>query len=451
MRYFLYTAYRFFDGVSSWRKQRFTSAGLLVLGIVAVSAGLGINPRQSSIYQVFAFALPLLSVALLFSLFFRVRITVNRKLPKFAQAGEPLTYSLLLHNHSAKQQRGLLINEQFGDPRPSFDEFIRAREPEEDSRNAWDRGTMVYRWMWLVAKNRQAKGKEQPLPTLPPHGKEQIRIEILPLHRGYLELTGITVSRPDPFGLFKACRFFPCYQRVLILPKRYRLPQVDLPGSRRHQPGGISLATSVGNSDEFVSLREYRSGDPLRRIHWKSWARTGKLIVKNYQDEFFVRHGLVLDTFQEQPHSRAFEEAVSLAASFVSTVESQESLLDLMFVGNQAYCFSSGRGVSHTDSMMEILACVRPCHDRPFSELSSLLLNHASRLSGCICILLAWDEQRQDMVKKLRGIGVPLKIIVVTEQADAAEAVKDAGSMRNEPENFHVLAADTMEEGVAGL
>jgi uncharacterized protein (DUF58 family) len=451
MRYFLYTAYRFFDGISSWRKQRFTSAGLLVLGIVAVSAGLGINPRQSSIYQVFAFALPLLSVALLFSLFFRVRITVNRKLPKFAQAGEPLTYSLLLHNHSAKQQRGLLINEQFGDPRPSYDEFIRAREPEEDSRNAWDRGTMVYRWMWLVAKNRQAKGKEQPLPTLPPHGKEQIRIEILPLHRGYLELTGITVSRPDPFGLFKACRFFPCYQRVLILPKRYRLPQVDLPGSRRHQPGGISLATSVGNSDEFVSLREYRSGDPLRRIHWKSWARTGKLIVKNYQDEFFVRHGLVLDTFQEQPHSRAFEEAVSLAASFVSTVESQESLLDLMFVGNQAYCFSSGRGVSHTDSMMEILACVRPCHDRPFSELSSLLLNHASRLSGCICILLAWDEQRQDMVKKLRGIGVPLKIIVVTEQADAAEAVKDAGSMRNEPENFHVLAADTMEEGVAGL
>ena len=422
-----------------------------MLGIVAVSAGLGINPRQSSIYQVFAFALPLLSIALLFSLFFRVRITVNRRLPKFAQAGEPLTYSLLLHNHSAKQQRGLLINEQFGDPRPSFDEFIRAREPEEDRRNAWDRGTMVYRWMWLVGKNRQAKGKEQSLPTLPPHGKEQVRMEILPLHRGYLELTGITVSRPDPFGLFKACRFFPCYQRVLVLPKRYRLPQVDLPGSRRHQPGGVSLASSVGNSDEFVSLREYRSGDPLRRIHWKSWAKTGRLIVKNYQDEFFVRHGLVLDTFQEQPHSRAFEEAVSLAASFVSTVESQESLLDLMFVGNKAYCFSSGRGVSHTDSMMEILACVRPCHDRPFSELSSLLINHASRLSGCICILLSWDEDRQEMVKKLRGIGVPLKIIVVTEQAETVEAAKDAGPMRSDLEDFHVLAADRMEAGVAGL
>ncbi|CAK8720855.1 DUF58 domain-containing protein [Candidatus Electrothrix gigas] len=447
MRFF-YTSYRIFDGISSWRKQRFTAAGLLLLAIFAISAGIGLSPRSSTIYQIFSLALPFLLVSFLFSFFFRVNISVARKLPKFAQANEPLTYSLQLRNQTARQQKGLFINEQFGDPRPTFEEFSRAREPEEDKRNLWDRKTMVYRWMWLVAKNRQAKTKEQALPPLPPHGNEQIRVEVLPLHRGYLELTGITLSRPDPFGLFKACRFLPCYQRVLILPKRYQLPELDLPGSHRHQPGGVALASSVGNSDEFVSLREYRSGDPLRRIHWKSWAKTGKLIVKNYQDEFFVRHGLVLDTFQEQPHSRTFEEAVSLAASFVSTVESQESLLDLMFVGNRAYCFSSGRGLSHTESMMEILACVQPCHDQPFSELSSLLLDHASRISGCICILLTWDEERQEMVKKLQGLGVPLKVIVVTEQVDT---VGDPGPMQADAENFHVLAAGEMEKGVAGL
>lgn len=448
MRYFFYISYKLFDGVSSWRKKHFTSAGLLLLGVLAVSAGLGVNPRSSTTYQVFTLALALLLVAFLFSLFFRIRITITRKLPKFAQAGEPLTYSVQVHNYSPKQQQGLLISEQFGDPRPTYDEFLRAREPEEDSRNAWDRKTMVYRWMWLVSKNRQAKGKEHPLPSLPPHGKEQVRIEVMPLHRGYLELTGITLSRPDPFSLFKACRFLPNYERVLVLPKRYRLPELALPGSHRHQPGGVALASSVGNADEFISLRDYRAGDPLRRIHWKSWAKTGKLIVKNYQDEFFVRHGLVLDTFQEQPYSRAFEEAVSLAASFVSTVENQESLLDLMFVGNKAYCFSSGRGISHTESMMEILACAQPCHDRPFAELSSLLLNHASRVSGCICILLRWDEERQEMIKKMQGLGVPLKVIVITEQVDA---VGDPGPMQSDAENFHVLAAGEMEQGVTGL
>jgi hypothetical protein len=139
---------------------------------------------------------------------------------------------------------------------------------------------------------------------------------------------------------------------------------------------------------------------------------------------------------------------VSLAASFVSTVESQESLLDLMFVGNKAYCFSSGRGVSHTDSMMEILACVQPCHDRPFAELSALLRDHASRVSGCICILLRWDEERQELVKKLLGMGVPLKVIVITEQVDT---VDDPGPMQSDAENFHVLAAGKMEEGVMKL
>ena len=44
------------------------------------------------------------------------------------------------------------------------------------------------------------------------------------------------------------------------------------------------------------SLRDYRPGDPLQRVHWKSFARTGRPVVKEYQDEFFERHALVLDT-----------------------------------------------------------------------------------------------------------------------------------------------------------
>jgi uncharacterized protein (DUF58 family) len=56
--------------------------------------------------------------------------------------------------------------------------------------------------------------------------------------------------------------------------------------------------------------------------------------VKEFEDEFFVRHALVLDTFTDEPHSEILEEAVSVAASFACTVLTQESLLDLLFVGN---------------------------------------------------------------------------------------------------------------------
>jgi uncharacterized protein (DUF58 family) len=217
-----------------------------------------------------------------------------------------------------------------------------------------------------------------------------------------------------------------------------------------HYPGGVALASSVGNSDEFVSLRDYRPGDPMRQIHWKSWAKSGKLIIKNFQDEYFVRHGLILDTFQERPHSRIFEEAVSLAASFVSTIQTHESLLDLMFVGTEAYCFSSGRGISHADKMMEILACVEPCHNKPFSALLPMLMAHASFLSGCICILLSWDEERKEMIKTLKSLKVPLVVLVITDQTEA-DTVYDTDCMKEDQHNFHVLSAGSMEKGLAGL
>ena len=114
----------------------------------------------------------------------------------------------------------------------------------------------------------------------------------MPLRRGVLRLTGTTVAYPEPFGLFRAVTKLPGPRSVLILPKRHPMPVFELPGNMKYQSGGVSLASSVGESEEFVALREYRPGDPLRRMHWKRFAKLGKPIVKEYQDEFFVRHAL---------------------------------------------------------------------------------------------------------------------------------------------------------------
>ena len=103
------------------------------------------------------------------------------------------------------------------------------------------------------------------------------------------------------------------------------------------QSGSVSLASSVGDSEEFVSLRDYRPGDPLRRIHWKSRAKTGQPVVREEQSEYFVRQALILDTFQPESESTILEEAISIAASFACDFHTQESLLDLMFVGLQSW------------------------------------------------------------------------------------------------------------------
>ena len=187
----------------------------------------------------------------------------------------------------------------------------------------------------------------------------------------------------------------PLPQTVLVLPKRYPLPPLALPGGMKYQEGGVALASHVGQSQEFVSLRDYRHGDPLRHIHWRSWAKAGKPIVNEHEDEFFVRHALVLDTFMAAPQSDLFEEAVAVAASFACTVPTQESLLDLLFVGAQAYCFTAGRGLAHSTQLLEVLAGVRPCADQPFRTLEVLVLNHIASTSGCVCVFVEWNEERR--------------------------------------------------------
>jgi uncharacterized protein (DUF58 family) len=264
-----------------------------------------------------------------------------------------------------------------------------------------------------------------------------------------LRFDGVTLARPDPLGLFRAFTTVPSPQTALILPKRYPLPPVALPGTMKYQAGGIALASNVGQSDEFVSLRDYRHGDPLRHIHWRSWAKAGKPVVREFEDEFFVRHALVLDTFSDHPRTDVFEEAVSVAASFACSIRTQESLLDLLFVGPQSYCFTAGRGLARSDQMLEILASVQACRDHLFLELEELVLNHVKVVSGCICIFLSWDKERQRFVEKLLGLGVPVLVLVIV--AAGRQDTIDAGPLRDEPGQFHVLEVGSIESGLAKL
>jgi hypothetical protein len=171
--------------------------------------------------------------------------------------------------------------------------------------------------------------------------------------------------------------------------------------------------------------------------------------VKEYEDEFFVRHALILDTFTTNPHSVVFEEAVSVAASFACTLPTQESLLDLLFVGPQAFCFTAGRGLVHPEHLLEILASVKACRDKPFTALEHLVLEHVNLVSGCVCVLLAWDAPRQNIVRKLQQLGIPLRVILITEPGGAA--AMDPGPLKGHPELFHVLESGAIAEGLAHL
>jgi uncharacterized protein (DUF58 family) len=271
---------------------------------------------------------------------------------------------------------------------------------------------------------------------------------VAPRNRGYLHFSGFDIARPDPLGFCHALFSISAPQTLVVLPKRYRLPAITLPGARKHHARGVHLASSIGNFEEFISLRDYRPGDSMRQIHWKSSAKKSALIIKEYQDEFYVRHALILDTFSDNAMSDIFEEAVSIAASFVCSLQTQESLLDLIFVGDQAYRFSSGRGTASYDRMLEMLAAVNVCRDKPFDAIAPPVFEHLHLLSGCICVLLTWDEARMAFVRSLQSRGVPLLVIVIAAENQATSV--DPGPMKGHENDFLVLKIGHIEEGLAG-
>jgi len=434
----LYWSYRIVSGTRYRAGRRLTRAGWMVVIALVASMMMGTDTDNTVVYQALPILIFMLVTAAVFSFFFRARFAATRLLPRFGTVGQPLYYRAMIKNLSGKVQSDLVYLENISDPRPSYNEWRAAAIAD-------NRKIRPFRVSARRAKrHRLASIKESPVPAMAPKGEVEVRVELEPLKRGVLKFGGVTLARPDPFGLFRGFAKVPLAQTVLILPKRYPLPRIAMPGAMKYQEGGVAMASNIGRSEEFVSLREYRRGDPYRHIHWRSWAKTGKPIVKEFEDEFFVRHALVLDTFIDDPRSEAFEEAVSVAASFACTLITQESLLDLLFVGPQAFSFTAGRGLAHADQMLEILASVRVCTDKTFGKLEHLVVQHAASVSGCICVLLAWDEERRRLVEKLAGLGVPTLVLLVVESGMKPD-------LSRERWDIHVLEAGKIEEGLARL
>lgn len=434
---FFYKAYYRFGNYQFSLQKRVTPAGTLVFMLLLFTAFTGLDVHRTVIYQVFSLVCMIFLFSWLFTQFLRPKkIQTRRVVSKYGSLGKKLEYRIIVKNNSHKVQKGLFIIENPADVRPTFKEFQNTREPGEKKRNWWDRHVYAHRWFWIAHIKKTFSGREQGLPPIQPDSEYEIATSILPLRRGYIHLNSLHVLKPDPLGLTRSGLECKSHDSVLILPKIYDMPALNIPGLRKYQPGGVALASSVGNSGEFFSLREYRPGDPLRHIHWKSWAKTGKPVVKEYQDEYFVRHALILDTFMPKRDLKdmasssldeelLFEEAVNVTASFAALAHKlKDSLMDLMFIEDCMYNFTSGRGVSHTEEMLEVLASVKAVtaedseRGNNFPTLASLVMSKISTLSSCICVFLSWDLERKNFIMELQSQGIYYKGYIIAKNSE---------------------------------
>jgi uncharacterized protein (DUF58 family) len=99
------------------------------------------------------------------------------------------------------------------------------------------------------------------------------------LRRGPLTTGSWTVGAGDVLGLYQGRRVWPDAEVALVLPRF-----AQLAGRREvRELEASAAAPRAGSGNELFGVREYRSGDSLRRIHWRSSARRGELVVREYE------------------------------------------------------------------------------------------------------------------------------------------------------------------------
>lgn len=431
---------------SQWLRAQFTRSGLMLLTVMVGAAIFGIDTRQTHAYQIFSFLFCLFILAVFSTFFLRGMFRVKRDLPEYGTVGQKLMYRLNISNQGGKNMKNLLVHDQLKVHRPSFGEFLNTRDIQDRQRNIFDRIIGYPRLANLIRKKRGADIEEAGIDEINAHSTYEKNLELLPLRRGYIYFDNSVVARTDPLGLRKKQIKISNPGRLLILPRCYRVPDILLGGSRKYQPGGLNLSTSVGDSEEFFSLRDYRPGDPVRHIHWRSYARRGEPVIKEFQDEFFSRMGLVLDTCINNQPDYLFEDAVSVASSIILANRQQDALLDLLLVNNEAFRMPSGRGLADAENMLEVLACVEYSDTENFTVLADLVNMHATDTSGFILVLLQWDEIRRKLVSQLRAVNIPLLVIIISDTGELE--ITDEDPMADQEDRFWILRAGDIQQSL---
>ena len=192
-----------------------------------------------------------------------------------------------------------------------------------------------------------------------------------------------------------------------------------VPLGRKYQPGGIPLASSTGDAIEFVGTREYREGDPIKHIHWPSFARRGEPVVKEFQEEYFCRIAVILDTFRapgaKAGDERAFESAISVTASIADFFSKGEYIVDILAAGPDIYEVSAGRSLAYLDNILDVLACLEPCVQPPFQTISPVLFDKLAQITTVVAVLLDWDDQREEFLRSVKMLGAAVRVIIVRE------------------------------------
>lgn len=251
----------------------------LAAGLTAIACAIVLGQPSLTRVGVLVAALPLLAVALIGRSRYRLAL-LRTVTPQLVAAGQPARVVLELTNEGRTPSGVLLLEDHV-----PYVLGTRPRFVLEGIGHGWRR-----------------------------HAEYVVRSDI----RGKFDIGPMTIRVADPFGLVELGRAFRTTVPLTVTPRTVPLPPIMVGGAWTGSGDNRPRAFATGSAED-VTVREYRRGDDLRRVHWRSSARTGELMVRREEQPWQSRVTLFVDNRRSahrgQGVASSFETAVSAAAS----------------------------------------------------------------------------------------------------------------------------------------
>jgi uncharacterized protein (DUF58 family) len=251
------------------------------------------------------------------------------------------------------------------------------------------------------------------VPGLAGGDHETLHYELTAMTRGRYTIGPLSVRLLDPFGLAQVISEVAGTSEVIIHP---RVEGLSAPGM-----GGDFASASAARvrrlftrGDEFYTTREYRDGDDLRKVHWRSSAKRGQLMIRQEEQPWRARALLAVD-LRKQAHlghgdQSSLERAISATASMAVRLARSGYELALLTDGGERVVPPTG--MDQADAILDFLATVGPSRGASLVPMADQL----ARLSGegmLIAVLTIPDPEEAAVLARARlGFGGALAMLV---------------------------------------
>ncbi len=360
-----------------------TVNGKIFLGTITFSAPISFVALNTTVYMFLTSGISLLIISFILGFISKPKVSIKSNIPQLVEAKSVIDIDVFIKN---KKKKSIYQIKAFHGFQTSFIEYLDSED------------------IFII------KGLEKRIYT------EKIIFN----RRGVYFSDHLFVSSSFPFNLFNFANILKEKSKITVFPHYERFETFDLEINHQFQSGVISFISNIGESTEFIGTREYVYGDNPRFIHSQSWARTGKPVIKEFQEEFFVRFALIIDTFCLK--SESFENSLSFAASISDYLSRSNYVIDIFSAGHDFYHFQSGRALENFENILELLACINSSKLKKdkvsdnFKQITSNLENHINNISGLIFIFNDWDKEREKMINLFLTYGVGIKAYVFSDK-----------------------------------